>query len=150
VARRVPRPHRPGFAPWLKQPLKCRTPAPAALFFSARTERDLIDEERFRGWQRRHPGFCYLCTLTRADGPPPTGRIPAILGDWFPDLSGWRVNIARRARFVTAGAATARAGGARPGRVRTQEFFAEPQPWGAAQPAVAAYDREPDLHQDRP
>jgi NAD(P)H-flavin reductase len=33
-----------------------RMGTPVALFFSARTQRDLIDDERFRSWQRRHPG----------------------------------------------------------------------------------------------
>jgi NAD(P)H-flavin reductase len=117
--------------------LRHRTRTPVVLFFSARTQRDLIDDERFRGWQRRHPGFRYLRTLTRADGPPPVGRIPVILAGWFPDLSGWRVYIAGAPGFVTACAAAARACGARPGQVYTEEFFTEPQPWGAAQPAAA-------------
>ena len=37
-----------------------RTRAPVVLFFSARTQQDLIDDERYRTWQRRHPGFRYL------------------------------------------------------------------------------------------
>ncbi len=60
-----------------------------------------------------------------------------ILGGWFPDLSGWRVYIAGSAGFVTACAAAARACTAAPGRVYTEEFFTEPQPWRAAQPAAA-------------
>src|SRR5207302_8879274 len=45
--------------------LRRRTSSPVVLFFSARTQRDLIDDERFRSWQRRHPGrFRYLRTLT--------------------------------------------------------------------------------------
>lgn len=119
--------------------VRCRTHAPVVLFFSARTERDLIDDERFRGWQRRRPGsFRYLRTLTRADGPPPTGRIPAILGGWPGDLSGWRVYAAGAPGFVTACAAAARARGTRSSRVRTEEFFTEPRLWGAAQPTAAA------------
>ena len=113
---------------------------PVVLFFSARTRRDLIDDRRFRGWQRRHPQFCYLRTLTRADGPPPAGRLPAILGGWWGDLSGWRVYISGAPGFVTACEAAARALGARPGRVHTEEFFSEPRPWGAAQPAAATAD----------
>ena len=110
--------------------LRRRTHAPVVLFFSARTQRDLIDDERFRGWQRRHPGrFRYLRTLTRADGPPPAGRIPAILGAWSGGLSGWRVYIAGAPGFVTACATAARACGARPGRVHTEEFFTQPRPW---------------------
>ena len=83
--------------------LRHRTHALVVLFFSARTQRDLIDDERFRSWQRRHPGrFRYLRTLTRADGPPPVGRIPVIFGGWSGDLSGWRVYIAGAPGFVTA------------------------------------------------
>ncbi len=119
--------------------LRDRTLSPVVLFFSARTPRDLIDGKRFQRWQRRHPGrFRYLRTLTRADGPPPAGRIPVILGGWFPDLSGWQVYIAGAPGFVTASAAAAQACGARPGQVHTEEFFTEPQPWGAAQQPAAA------------
>ena len=121
--------------------LRCRTGTPVVLFFSARTQQDLIDDQRFRSWQRRHPQFRYLRTLTRADGPPPAGRIPLILGGWFGDLSGWRVYIAGAPGFVTGCAAAARACGARPTRVHTEEFFAEPRPWGAAQPAAATGSR---------
>lgn len=122
--------------------LRSRTRGPVVMFSSARTQRDLIDDERFRGWQRRHPRrFRYLRTLTRADGPPPAGRIPVILGGWVGDLPGWRVYIAGAPGSVTACAAAARACGARPGRVYTEEFFAEPRPWGDAQPTAAALRR---------
>ncbi len=114
---------------------------PVILFFSARTRRDLIDDDRFRRWQCRHSGFRYLRTLTRADGPPPTGRIPAILGGWFGDLSDWQVYIAGAPGFVTACAAAVRARGARPGRVYTEEFFTEPRPWGAARPIAVTGSR---------
>ena len=117
------------------------TVTPVVLFFSARTQRDLIDDERFRNWQRRHPQFRYLHTLTGAGSPPPTGRIPVVLGGWFDDLSGWRVYIAGTPRFVTACAAAVRACGARPGRVYTEEFFNQPQPWGAAQLAAPTGNR---------
>jgi hypothetical protein len=76
--------------------LRRRTHAPVVLFFAARTQRDLIDDEGFRSWQRRDPGFRYLRTLTGADGPPPAGRVPAVLGDWVCGLSGWRVYVAER------------------------------------------------------
>lgn len=121
--------------------LRRRTGTPVVLFFSARTQRDLIDDERFRRWQRRHPQFRYLRTLTRAEAPPPAGRIPAILGGWSGDLSGWQVYIAGAPGFVTACAAAVRACGAGPGRVHTEEFFTEPRPWAAAQPAAATGSR---------
>jgi ferredoxin-NADP reductase len=121
--------------------LRRRTHTPVVLFFSARMQRDLIDDERFRSWRRRHSGFRYLRTLTRADGPPPAGRIPVVLSGWLPDLSGWRVYIAGAPGFMTACSAAARTCGARPGRVHTEEFFTEPRPWGAAQPATATGSR---------
>ena len=113
--------------------------APVVLFFSARTPRDLIDDERFHRWQRRHPErFRYLRTLTRANGPPPAGRIPAILGGWFPGpvrLAGLHRRGARvRDRVREPPPASLRAV---PRRVHTEEFFTEPRPWGAAQPAAA-------------
>lgn len=116
--------------------IRYRAHAPVVLFFSARTQQDLIDDQLFRSWQHRHPRFRYLRTLTRAAGPPPAGRIPAILGEWFPDLSGWRVYVSGPPGFVTACAAAARTCGAEPGRIHTEEFFTEPQPWGAASVAT--------------
>ena len=133
--------------------LRHRTGTSVVLFFSARTQRDLIDDERFRSWQRRHPGrFRYLRTLTRADGPPPAGRIPAILGDWFPDLSGWRVYIAGAPGFVTACAAAARARGARPALGAHRGVLHRAAAVGsraARRSRGAAHDQEQDLHQDR-
>lgn len=126
--------------------LRRRRHGQVVLFFSARTQRDLIDDERFRSWQRRHPEFRYLRTLTGADGPPPTGRIPAILVDWFPDLSGWRVYIAGAPGFVTGCAAAARACGAAPGRVHTEEFARQ----GAIRSGRAASPSRRRTPPDRP
>ena len=39
--------------------------------------------------------------------------------------------------LLAGGSGLARACGASPGRVHTEEFFTEPQPWGAARPAAA-------------
>ncbi|MGH3269891.1 MAG: hypothetical protein ACRDN1_12685 [Trebonia sp.] len=55
-------------------------------------------------------------------------------------MPGWRVYLAGAPGFVTACAAAARARGARPGRVYTEEFFTEPRP-RAAQPATATGSR---------
>lgn len=105
---------------------------PATLFFSARTSADLIDDELFRSWERDQPGFRYLRTLTlsRATGPPPTGRIPDILSDLLPRLDDHRIYIAGGYGFVTACTDAVRSHGARPGRLFTEEFFSDPEPWG--------------------
>lgn len=104
-------------------------PERATLFFSARSEADVIDGERFEEWQRRRPGFRFLRTLTRGSGPPPHGRIPALLPELYPDLGPYDVYAAGPPGFVDACADAARAGGTRPGHLFTEAFFEEPKPW---------------------
>ena len=92
-----------------------RRAAPArslTLIFSARSEADVIDRELFEQWQSQHPSFRFIRTLTRGAGPPPYGRIPALL----PTLQNSRdhdVFIAGAPAFVLACAAAADALGAR-------------------------------------
>ncbi len=105
-------------------------PDPFTVVFSGRTEADLIDAELFGGWQQEHQRFRYLRTLTRAEGPPPVGRIDQVLPTLMPDLSEHEVFIAGAPGFVSAGVRTARDLGCRPGMLHTEEFYAEPQPWG--------------------
>jgi CDP-4-dehydro-6-deoxyglucose reductase len=107
-------------------------PARATLFFSARTEADVLDRERLEDWARQRPGFRFLRTLTREDGPPPLGRIPALLPELFPDLEEYEVYAAGAPGFVDACTEAARACGARPGHLHTEAFFEEPRPWHAA------------------
>lgn len=107
-------------------------PEQAILFFSARTEEDLIDCERFERWEQQRSGFRFLRTLTRAAGPPPLGRIPALLPELFPDLGAYEVYAAGAPGFVDACAAAARACGTKPGRLHTEAFFEEPRPWRGA------------------
>lgn len=110
-------------------------PAQATLFFSARTEDDVMDAELFAAWERASPGFRFLRTLTRAQGPPPRGRIPTLLPRLFPDLSRYDVFVAGPPGFVDDCAEAARACGARPGHVLTEPFFEEPRPWRGTVPA---------------
>lgn len=110
-------------------------PREATLFFSARTEADVIDAERFARWERERPGFRFLRTLTRAGGPPPIGRIPGLLPGLFPDLGRHDVFVAGAAGFVDGCAEAARACGVRPGRLHTEAFFEEPRPWHGTVPA---------------
>lgn len=96
------------------------------LVFSARTEADVID-----AGLGREPRFRFVRTLTRGPGPPPHGRIPGLLADLAGDLSDADVFVAGASGFVTACAAAARALGAARARIRTEVFYAEPEPWTA-------------------
>ncbi len=98
------------------------------LIFSARTEADVIDAERFEAWQARHPRLCFIRTLTRGAGPPPHGRIPELLPTLYQNLDGHDVFIAGGSGFVLACATAADVLGAPLARVHTEVFFTEPQP----------------------
>lgn len=111
------------------------TPRPFTVVFSARTEADVMDADLFDRWSRRNPGLWFVRTLTRGAGRPPHGRVPALLPELFPDLHDHEVFVAGPPGFVSACAATAHDLGARPGRVHTEEFFADPHPWTAPLPA---------------
>jgi CDP-4-dehydro-6-deoxyglucose reductase len=95
------------------------------LIFSARTEADVIDRERFERWQAEHERFQFIRTLTGGEGPPPRGRIPALLPRLYWELSDQDVFIAGAPGFVLACAAAVDALGARRERVLTEVFFAD-------------------------
>jgi len=57
------------------------------LVFSARSDADVIDHDRFAAWQAQHPRFRFIRTLTRDAGPRPHDRIPALLPRLYRDLS---------------------------------------------------------------
>lgn len=102
------------------------------LLFSARTEEDLIDHEALTTRAQQHPGLDYVRTLTRvAEGQaqPPRGRVPQVLPSLLPDLSRHAVYICGAPGFVDACTRAAQALGAQPGRLHTEEFYAEPVPW---------------------
>ncbi|HET7046157.1 MAG TPA: FAD-binding oxidoreductase [Gaiellaceae bacterium] len=114
-------------------------PEQATLLFSARTEADVVDRERFEEWARQLRGFRFLRTLTRESGPPPLGRIHELLPELFPDLGEHEVYAAGAPGFVDACAEAARACGTRPGRLHTEAFFEEPRPWhSSSAPADAS------------
>lgn len=97
-----------------------------SLIFSARTEGDVIDRERFAAWEAQDPRFRFRRTLTRDPGPPPRGRIPSLLGELYPDLSGYDVFIAGAAGFVRDCATAVDELGAAPSSVHTEAFFVDP------------------------
>jgi CDP-4-dehydro-6-deoxyglucose reductase, E3 len=99
------------------------------LIFSARTDADVIDCERFQQRQAEHERFRFIRTLTRGAGPHARGRIPALLPKLYADLSGRDVFVAGAPGFVRACATAAEALGGRREHVHTEVFFVEPQPW---------------------
>lgn len=101
------------------------------LIFSARTESDVLDRSRFERWALVHPGFRFVRTLTRGEGPGPHGRVPALLGELCGELSGADVYISGGPGFVTSCTAAAEAQGADRVRIATEPFFVEPRPWGS-------------------
>ncbi|MGH7610153.1 MAG: FAD-binding oxidoreductase [Candidatus Dormibacteria bacterium] len=101
----------------------------SCLIVSARTEAEVAGREGLLEWQASFAWFRFLRTLTRADGPPPLGRIPSLLPSLFPRLDGYSVFSAGGPGFVDACAGAAIRLGAAPGRVHTEAFFSEPQPW---------------------
>jgi CDP-4-dehydro-6-deoxyglucose reductase len=99
---------------------------PVTLMFSAREAADLYDVGLMRYWQVRYPNFRYLPTLTRGQQEGLLqGRIPAILGQHFPDLSGHSVFVAGTTGFVDDCVAAAKALGAKPELIHTEGFFAQ-------------------------
>ncbi len=108
------------------------TPMPMTLLFSVRTEENLIDDKLICRWEREHPAFQYIRTLTRQPGPPPIGHVPDVLSQLVPPLTEHRVFVAGSSGFVTACAYAARQLGADATRLFTEEFFVEPRPWGDA------------------
>jgi CDP-4-dehydro-6-deoxyglucose reductase len=106
------------------------TPRPSlTLAFSARTQADVIDAERWTAWQEREPRFRFVRTLTRGPGPPPRGRIPSLLADLVDGLGDHDVFIAGASGFVVDCTNAAQALGAARARIHTEVFYGEPQPW---------------------
>jgi ferredoxin-NADP reductase len=92
----------------------------------------VLDRERLAGLAARHPQFRFIRTLTRGPGPPPRGRIPALLLDRQERLVEHDVFIAGAPGFVQACKAAAEALGATRARVHTELFFTELQACAAA------------------
>ena len=104
------------------------------LVFSARTEADVLDRDRFLRWQEIHPHFRYVRTLTRGPGADPRGRIPDVLPELCGGLAEHDVFVAGAPGFVRACAFAAEALGAAPERVHTEPFFVEAPAWTAPVP----------------
>jgi CDP-4-dehydro-6-deoxyglucose reductase, E3 len=89
----------------------------------------VIGRDRFATWEAHHASFRFIRTLTRGAGPPPRGRVPALLPRLYADLADHDVFIAGAPGFVLACATATDALGARRERVHREVFFVEAQPW---------------------
>lgn len=102
------------------------------LLFSGRTTEDVINHDTLTALATKQPGLDYVRTLTgpaESDAMPPLGRVPQVLPSLLPDLSEHAVYISGAPGFVDACTRTAQALGTQPGRLHTEEFYAEPIPW---------------------
>ena len=70
----------------------------------------------------------FIRTLTRESGEPPTGRIPDILPEMFPDSSAYSVFIAGSPGFVDARADAARELGAKEHLLHTEDYHVQQDP----------------------
>ncbi len=97
---------------------------PATVLFSARTRADVYDAGLFAYLKVKFRKFDFKYTLTREDNPGGlTGRIPDILGDLYPDLSGYSVFCAGSPEFVDGCRAAAEALGLPAERFFSEGFF---------------------------
>lgn len=113
-------------------------PRSLMLVFSARSEADVLDRDRFLRWQAIYPHFRYIATFTRGPGTDPHGRIPDVLPDLCADLTEHEVFVAGAPGFVRACAFAAEALGAAPARLHTEAFFVEPPAWIGSRPVPLA------------
>jgi CDP-4-dehydro-6-deoxyglucose reductase, E3 len=98
---------------------------PIELVLSVRDRGEAFALDALHALARRHAGFTYRVTLTRAPEAPPgwrCGRIPEWLGLERPDLSKCHVLAAGPPAFVDACVAVARTLGAADERIRTDSF----------------------------
>ena len=101
---------------------------PVTLIFSARTEEDVYPKGLLAYWKSKYRNFKVIRTLTGAEGPPPMGRIPDMLADYFPDLSDYSVFIAGNPDFVDACKTKALSLGAPAAYVHTEGYFNQQPP----------------------
>src|SRR5690606_22147733 len=94
------------------------------LLFSAPTAQDVYAQGLISYLQARHRRFRFMPTLTRKHHEGMLhGRIPDILHQQFPDLSGHSVFIAGSPEFVENCKQAAMALGARPELIHTEAYY---------------------------
>lgn len=108
---------------------------PVTLLFSARTEDHLLARGLLAHWEAQYPNFRLVTTLTRSRVRGSLhGRIPHVLHEVSPDLSGHQVFIAGSPEFVDACLAAVRGEGATEDRLH-------PIDWRVPYPAAARRSR---------
>lgn len=95
---------------------------PVTLILSARTEADVYPRGLLRWFEQRYANFRFVRTLTREEGPPPRGRIPAILPELVGSLEGVAVFIAGPEGFVEDTRVAALALGADPSSLYREPY----------------------------
>lgn len=107
---------------------------PVHLMFSARTEEDIYDKGLMSFWNAKHRRFKFIPTLTQEEKEGYLhGRIPAILGEQYPDLSRHSIYIAGSPEFVDACANAALALSANKEMIHSEGFFDQALPVEPAQ-----------------
>ncbi len=102
---------------------------PVRLMFSARTAQDIYDRGLMAFLQAKHRRFKFMPTLTREEQPGMlSGRIPDILPEHFPDLSGYSVFIAGTPEFVESCRQVAKRLGAQDSLIHTERYFPQHPP----------------------
>lgn len=96
---------------------------PVTLLFSARSEDDVYDRGRLALWQAKYRNFSFQRTLTGSGGQGAAGRIPGLLPEMFPDLSGYSVFVAGSPEFVDDCIAAVRLLGAREQLIHAEGFY---------------------------
>lgn len=99
---------------------------PVTLLFSACTQADVYELGLLSYWQARYRNFKVKVTLTREEAAGHLkGRIPTILPDLFPDLSGHAIFTAGSPAFVESCVAAARALGARDDQIHSEGYVSQ-------------------------
>ena len=98
---------------------------PVALYFGARTERDVYMESHFAALATRYPGFRYVPVLSDADGPTDRRRgfvHEAVLAD-FADLAGHSAYLAGPPAMVDAALPALQARGMLAEHIHADAFY---------------------------
>jgi len=94
------------------------------LLFSGKTEQDIYDQGLIGYWNVKYRKFKFIPTLTQEQKEGyQHGRIPTVLPELFPDLSGHAIYIAGSTEFVKDCTIAVKTLGAKDERVYTEGFF---------------------------
>ncbi|MBB1488523.1 2Fe-2S iron-sulfur cluster-binding protein [Oceanospirillum sediminis] len=99
------------------------------LLFSGKKEEDIYCRGLLEFWNKKHRRFKFIPTLTQEEKEGyHHGRIPAILGDLYKDLSRHSIYIAGSPEFVEACAEAVRKLGAQDEMIHSEGFFDQALP----------------------